>query len=623
MCSYNTINGSYGCQNSQTLNKLLKSELGFQGFVMADWSGQMSGVSSALAGMDMSMPGDITFDSGTSYWGGNLTAAVLNGTVPQYRVDDMAVRIMAAWYYVGVEENYVPINFDSWTLDTYGYRHFVAQKDYTLINEHVDVRRDHAALIREIGAASTVLLKNKGALPLTGRERFTGIFGDDAGPNDNGPNGCPDRGCDNGTLACAWGSGSANFPNLITPARAIEEAVASRGNGIAQAIFDNYAYNDIKSLASQSSVALVFANSDSGEGYITVDGNQGDRNNLTLWHGGDELIKTVASHCNNTVVVIHSVGAVLLDQIYDNENVTAILWAGVPGEQTGYAITDVLYGHVNPSGKLPFTMGYSRENYGTDVLYKPNNYHSPQLNFEEGQFIDYRAFDKFNVEPIYEFGYGMSYTTFEYADLQIHKHHARPYCPASGKTSAAPTYGHVSEDPKDYQFPADITPVESYIYPYLNGSVLSTGGPGAGSNDFVPEGSSDRSPQPILPAGGAPGGNPALWDVLYTVTARVTNTGKVPGHEVSQLYIGLGGPYDPKVQLRGFDRMHIWPGETVTFKVDLTRRDLSNWDTDLQDWRISEHDKTVHVGASSRNLPLKEVIHNCHEFNGHGHDRGH
>lgn len=197
MCSYNQINNSYACQNSQTLNKLLKSELGFQGFVMSDWSAQHSGVSSALAGLDMTMPGDEGFDSGNSYWGSNLTIAVLNGTVPQWRLDDMCVRIVAAWYYVDRENNQVENapTFSSWTTNTYGYQHYYAEEDYTLINYHVDVQEEHGAHIRDAAARGTVLLKNSGVLPLTGKEKLTGVFGEDAGDNIYGPNGCSDRGC--------------------------------------------------------------------------------------------------------------------------------------------------------------------------------------------------------------------------------------------------------------------------------------------------------------------------------------------------------------------------------------------------------------------------------------------
>jgi beta-glucosidase len=252
MCSYNQVNNSYACSNSYTLNKLLKSELDFQGFVMTDWGGHHSGVGDALAGLDMSMPGDIGFDSGTSFWGTNLTVAVLNGTVPEWRVDDMAVRIMSAYYKVGRDRYKVPINFDSWTLDTYGYEHWAANQGYGVINEHVDVRGNHAQIIRQIGSASAVLLKNvDGALPLTGKEQLVGVFGEDAGSNPWGVNGCSDRGCDNGTLAMGWGSGTANFPYLVTPEQAIQSEVLSNG-GTFTAVTDNGAIDQMEAAASQA-----------------------------------------------------------------------------------------------------------------------------------------------------------------------------------------------------------------------------------------------------------------------------------------------------------------------------------------------------------------------------------
>lgn len=143
--------------------------------------------------------------------GPNLTIAVLNGTVPQWRLDDMAVRIVAGWYYVGRENNQVENapNFSSWTLDTEGYNHAYAMEDYGIVNYHVDVQGNHAQNIRQVAAAGTVLLKNNGALPLTGKEKLTTVFGSDAGENTLGPNGCSDRGCDNGTLAMGWGKTSA------------------------------------------------------------------------------------------------------------------------------------------------------------------------------------------------------------------------------------------------------------------------------------------------------------------------------------------------------------------------------------------------------------------------------
>lgn len=579
---------------------------------MSDWGAQHSGVSSALAGLDMTMPGDSSFNSGYSYWGANLTIAILNGTVPQWRLDDMATRIIAAWYYVGRDNSSVPINFDSWTLDTFGYEHWYAKTGYTLINEHVDVRQEHGDLIREIGSASTVLLKNTdNTLPLTGKEKFTAVFGDDAGDNPLGPNGCPDRGCDNGTLGMAWGSGSANFPYLITPETAIQNEVVGN-NGAFQSITNNFASTQIQVLAGQVSVAIVFVNTDSGEGYIDVDGNIGDRNNLTLWDNGDVLVTTVSALCNNTILVIHSVGPVLIGNYSSNPNITAILWAGIPGEQSGNSIADVLYGRVNPSAKLPFTLAETREDYGTDILYVPNEgTGAPQANFTEGVFIDYRALDRANTTPVYEFGFGLSYTTFSYSNLQvISKRNGSVYTPTTGSTAAAPTLGSISNNSADYLFPSDITRVPNYIYPYLNSTDLATAAntSGYGDNSFVNPGSQDGSPQPLIAAGGGPGGNPGLYDVLYQVTATVTNTGSLPGAEVPQLYVSLGGPYDPKVVLRNFDKLSIQPNTAATFSANLLRRDISNWDTVAQNWFISKYTKTVYVGSSSRNLPLSAAL---------------
>jgi len=614
MCSYNQINNSYGCQNSKLLNGLLKEELGFQGFVMSDWQAQHSGAASAAAGMDMSMPGDTVFNTGESFWGTNLTVGVLNGTVAQYRVDDMAMRIMAAYFKVGLTLDEPPINFDSWTSDTYGPLHASVGMNIQQVNFHVDVRQDHGELIRNIAARSTVLLKNSnGTLPLS-NPKFVAVIGEDAGSNSLGPNGCPDRGCNNGTLGMAWGSGTANFPYLITPEEALKfQARADRTRF--ESITDNYATSQITALVGQADVtAIVFVNADSGEGYISVDGNEGDRNNLTLWVSGDALIQNVSAICNNTIVVIHSTGPTILTDWYDNPNVTAILWAGVPGQESGNSITDILYGRVNPAARTPFTWGRARGDYGTDVLYEPNNGGgAPQETFTEGSFIDYRAFDRSNTTPIYEFGFGLSYTSFEYSDLTVTRLNVSSYTPTTGQTAPAPTFGNFSRSFSDYLFPNGSFPfIRQYIYPYLNTTnpQAATADPQYGQNasSFLPPNALSSEPQPHLPSSGPSGGNPQLWDVLYTVTATITNTGPINGEEVPQLYISLGGPDDPPVVLRGFDRLSIDAGGSATFSANLLRRDVSNWDTVSQNWVISEFPKTVYVGPSSRNLPLSQAL---------------
>ncbi|KAK5663830.1 hypothetical protein OQA88_33 [Cercophora sp. LCS_1] len=616
MCSYQQVNNSYGCQNSKLLNNLLKNELGFQGFVMSDWQAQHTGVASAVAGLDMSMPGDTVFNSGRSYWGTNLTAAVLNGTLPEYRLDDMALRIMAALYKVGqIPEDQEPINFSFWTLDTYGWLHQAAQKDFQQINYHVDVRGDrHATTIRRLAAKGTVLLKNSGILPLK-KPKFLAVIGEDAGPNRNGPNSCADRGCDNGTLAMGWGSGTANFPYLVTPDAALQAQAIQDGTRY-ESILSNYANTQTRALVGQANVtAIVFANADSGEGYINVDGNQGDRRNLTLWKNGDDLIKNVSAICSNTIVVIHSTGPVLVTDWYNSPNITAILWAGLPGQESGNSIVDVLYGKTSP-GRSPFTWGATRESYGTDVLYEPNNGNgAPQQDFAEGVFIDYRHFDKADAPLIYEFGHGLTYTTFEYSNLVVSREDADPYEPGSCTTSPAPTFGNHSTNPEDYVFPGNQFPyVYQYIYPYLNVSDLAKAAAdadfGQTADQFLPPNATSAEPQPCLRSGDAthPAGNVHLYDPLYHVTATIKNTGKVAAEEIPQLYVSLGGPDDPKVVLRGFDRIHIEPGKQAEFKVTLTRRDLSNWDTVSQDWVITDYPKTVYVGRSSRKLDLSAPL---------------
>lgn len=131
MASYNLINGSWAAQNAKTLNGILKTDFGFEGYVMSDWQGTHSGVLAANNGLDMTMPGDIVFNSGDSYFGYNLTAAVRNGSVSIERLDDMAERILASWFLVGQDKDFPVVNFDS-------FRRLSESN-----NSHVDVRGNH------------------------------------------------------------------------------------------------------------------------------------------------------------------------------------------------------------------------------------------------------------------------------------------------------------------------------------------------------------------------------------------------------------------------------------------------------------------------------------------------
>jgi hypothetical protein len=155
----------------------------------------------------------------------------------------------------------------------------------------------------------------------------------------------------------------------------------------------------------QQDVCIVFVNADSGEGYMAYDGIRGDRNDLYAQKGGEGLIVKVASGCGDgegsTIVVIHSVGPVVVDGWIDLPGVKAVVMANLPGQESGSAIADILLGNVNPSGKLPYTIGKSLEDYGpgAKILYYPNAA-VPQQNFSEGLYIDYRYFDKEGIQPL-------------------------------------------------------------------------------------------------------------------------------------------------------------------------------------------------------------------------------
>ncbi|KAF7351870.1 Glycoside hydrolase family 3 protein [Mycena venus] len=410
MCSYNQINSTYACENDKAMNGILKGEIGFQGYIMSDWFATHSTTPAVMSGLDMTMPGGpVSADSNSSFFGDNLIAAVQNGSVPESRIDDMVTRILGAWYLVGQDEGYPPVNFDS-------------QNNSAPDDQQVNVQGNHKILIRELGKASTVLLKNtKDALPFKNYKTI-GIIGNGAGPNSLGPNGYPVHAGDDGVLAMGWGSGTDNFPYLITPLDAITARAAQDGSTVSSTLNDTD-LGAAATVASGKDVALVFITADSGEDiFITVEGNEGDRNDLQAWHNGDALVQQVASFSANTIVVVNSVGPIVMEAWIDHPNVTAVVWSGLPGQEAGNSVTDILYGDYNPSGRLPYTIGKSVSDYAAQINYNATiNITNPivDIPYTEGILIDYRHFDAAGITPRFEFGFGLSFTTFEYSGLLI------------------------------------------------------------------------------------------------------------------------------------------------------------------------------------------------------------
>lgn len=537
MCSYNRLNNSYSCANSKLLNGLLKTELGFQGFVVSDWGAQHAGVATALAGLDMTMPGGLEF----GLWGKNLSLAVSNDSVPQSRLDDMATRTMASWYRVGQDVGFPAPG--------------IGMAGVTSPHQIVDGRNSSDRPILLEGAIEGhVLVKNVNkALPIKNL-RLLSIFGYSArNPDSNGPsnpgwmfgstaynvseilNAFDPSGAAiphaqiafNGTLYSGGGSGGTSQSLVSSPF----DAIASRAWDDRTELFWDFT-SAAPDVDPASDAALVIINAFASEGFDRP-GSHDDYS--------DGLVQHVASQHPNTIVVIHNAGTRLVDQFVDNPNVTAVIFAHLPGEASGKALVSLLWGDVSPSGKLPYTVAHNESDYGG--MYAPAQPEGifslfPQSNFTEGVFVDYRHFDAYNITPRYEFGFGLSYTTFAYGNLAMVK-------AASGVSFATYPTGVIAE-----------------------------------------------------------GGQTDLWDVLATVTADVSNTGDVAGAEVAQLYIGIPAPGAPVRQLRGFEKRMLQPGEKQTVTFALTRRDLSVWDATAQKWRLPSGTFGVFVGASSRNLPL-------------------
>ncbi|CUA72730.1 beta-glucosidase [Rhizoctonia solani] len=529
MCCYNRINGSHGCEDDVSLNQILKGELDYQGYVMSDWFAHWTNEGAALGGMDMTMPG-------TGFWGVDLVAMVNNGTVPATRLDDMVHRILTPYYALGQDKGFPDVQYNTGGITGDSYL------STNPGNTNVNVQADHYKIIRKIGEDSATLLKNVrtngGGLPLK-KSEFVAVFGQDAGANPDGLlacgsiNQCATEHANNGTVSTGGGSGAAFAPYIVTPLEGIQSRTKADSTQV------NWMLNDLdlataKTNAIIADTSIVFTYSYQTE-FV-------DRDNLTLWSNGDALINTVAAECNNTIVVIHSGQQVLMESWINNPNVTAVVFAYYPGQETGNAIASILYGEVNPSGKLPFTLAKSLSDYPPNGIYT-ENMADPHVVFEEGNLIDYRWFDAKNVTPRFEFGFGMSYTTFSYSGIKLQS------------TPGKPTDGvQLTKEPFD--------------------------------------------------------GKATLYDVAYTVTASVKNTGSVSGCEVAQLYLSYPASQtkQPVRSLRGFDKLCLNKGQTKTATFKLRQKDHAVWDVVRQTWTIPKGVFTVYVGSSSRTLPLKTTF---------------
>lgn len=468
MCSYNKINGSSGCQNSATLNGKLKSELGFQGFVVSDWQAQLSGVSNALAGLDMSMPGN-DFD-GNIFWGPDLTKMVANGTLPESRLDDMVLRILTATIYTGIDDR--KPSFSAFTDETFGNPHPVLMYNLnytkTMVNLHLDTRSAFSSRVALEGAESAaVLLKNNGILPLQGPEHV-GVFGIGSQIGPKGAQCGFSMQCSDGALIEGWGSGTANPTEYQSPYEALRQR-ANQAGGHVTGTSESWDMSLPLVIADKSDVNVIYVLSNAGEGGGAVDGNIGDRNNVSLWHNGDELIMALADNSKNNIVVITTVGQVDLEPWIDHPNVSAVVLTGPAGAYGGKAMAEVLYGDVNPSGKLPYTIAKDPEDYVPIVVDIPED-GAPQSDFEDGIYLDYKMFDRLNKTVRYEFGYGLSYSDFEFGDLDLVlvEDSISELLPSPPRPIIVEKPESSNSSQGDLKAPEGFKPIRGVVYPWID-----------------------------------------------------------------------------------------------------------------------------------------------------------
>ncbi|PWY86525.1 beta-d-glucoside glucohydrolase D [Aspergillus sclerotioniger CBS 115572] len=520
MCGMNRVNGSWSCESSDLLNKLLKTELAFPGFVTPDTSGQHTALGSATGGLD---------SGATSFWhDASLLPALANGSLTQARLDDMAVRNLMPYFHEGLDQKpRVPLS---------------------AATDPVDVRSNHRELVRQVGGAAISLLKNtQQTLPLQ-RPRSIAVFGANARPSPLGPGTTMDDVHNhktwNGHLVFSGGSGMGSPSYLITPYDALLTRALTDGTQMMWAMEDALASEDYIAVtgttgtsaaptfagyAAAVETCLVFINAWSGEGNDRVELRNAAQ---------DRMILEVADNCNRTVVAVTTVGARLLDTWIDHPNVTAVLYSSLLGEQSGQALVDVLYGAVNPSARLTHTIARHETDYPVPICL------TADCDFHEGVYLDYKYFDRYNITPRYEFGYGLSYTSFA-------------YLPNDNSTN----------------IPA-IT--------YVNTTALA-----------------HRTAQGPL----APGGPTDLWDEVLHVTLQIANGGPQAGAEIAQLYVTFPDEArQPIRQLRGFQKIFLEVGASGSVQFALRRRDLSYWDVRTQMWTVARGEYTFWVGASSRDL---------------------
>jgi len=405
MCSYNLVNGLKACENPYLLTDVLKKEWGFKGKVQSDWLWAVTNtVQAATAGLDEEQSGSTDDEVGVygykTYFNQRLKAAVQAGTVPLSRLNDMVQRRLRTYFRYGIIDNPPTASgsIDTAAGDAFALK--AAEQSMVLLKN-----------AKPTGASATVLPLNASSLKtilVVGGHADAGVL------SGGGSGGVPPRGSNAVTCLDPSRMGTSTFSSCAiwynsSPLAAIK-ALAPNAT---VTFLDGKDSAAAASAAANADVTIVFATQFIKEGAdlanLALPNNAADP--LNQAYDQEALIAAVSTKAKQSVVVLETGTAVTMPWL---SSVHGVLEAWYPGIQGGQAIANILFGKVNPSGKLPITFPVA----DTDQPQKTISTTSLNVAYSEGLQEGYRWYDAQQIKPLFPFGYGLSYTTFSYADVK-------------------------------------------------------------------------------------------------------------------------------------------------------------------------------------------------------------
>ncbi|WP_394849587.1 glycoside hydrolase family 3 C-terminal domain-containing protein [Pendulispora brunnea] len=409
MCAYNKVNGTYACENPYILTDVLKKEWGFRGVVQSDWGATHSTAPAALAGLDEEQPG-FSNDASThpifkmlgSHFNTKLRAAVDDGSVPMSRLDDMVHRKLRTLARVGIMDA-PPLPSGAIDQDA-GNASALA------------VARQSAVLLKNASAALPLAATN--ATNATGVSSIVVIGGHaDAGVLSGGGSGAVPAADGNAVSGCQEPPGPVFIPHCATWYKSAPlAAIQAKAPGAKVTYFDGNDSVAAANAAAQADVAIVFATQWETEGNdlasLALPDTRTDPYNQS--YDQNALIEAIAAKGKRVVVVLQTGSPVLMPWI---DRVHAVLEVWYPGVRGGQAVADLLFGDANPSGKLPLSFPKQDADLPQPVI-SPSD---PNVVYREGLLIGYRWYDAKQLEPLFPFGHGLSYTTFSYSNLDARR----------------------------------------------------------------------------------------------------------------------------------------------------------------------------------------------------------